>query len=105
MSADADIQSPDALPIHDILRAITPVESSCSASSCSSRSQQRLGVVDELGPDRLPSTVARNARAIVLQRAPDDAGVHPPFDGAALLLAVDDETAGWPERCMREAGA
>ena len=30
---------------------------------------------------------------MVLQRASDDQGVHPPFDGAALLLALDDETA------------
>ena len=29
----------------------------------------------------------------MLQRAPNDQGVHPPFDGAALLLALDDETA------------
>ena len=55
---------------------------------------QQLRVVDELGPDQLPSTVARELfRAIVLQRAPDDHGVHPPFDSAALLLALDDETA------------
>ena len=51
-------------------------------------------MVNELGPDQLPSTVARELfRAIVLQRAPNDQGVHPPFDAAALLLALDDETA------------
>ena len=51
-------------------------------------------MADELGPDQLPSTLARELyRAIVLQRAPDDHGVHAPFDGAALLACIDDETA------------
>ena len=40
------------------------------------------------------STLARELyRAIVLQRAADDHGVHPPFDGAALLQSIDEETA------------
>jgi hypothetical protein len=87
------LSSPDALPIHDILRAITPVESELLRLLLLVPDQQ-LRVVDELGPDQLPSTVARELfRAIVLQRAPDDHGVHPPFDSAALLLALDDETA------------
>ena len=93
MSADAVLSSPDALPIHDILRAITPVESELLRLLLLVPDQQ-LRVVDELGPDQLPSTVARELfRAIVFQRAPDDRGVHPPFDSAALLLALDDETA------------
>jgi hypothetical protein len=93
MSADAVLSSPDALPIHDILRAITPVESELLRLLLLVPDQQ-LRVVDELGPDQLPSTVARELfRAIVLQRAPNDQGVHPPFDSAALLLALDDETA------------
>jgi len=93
ISADAVLASPDALPIHDILRAITPVESELLRLLLLVPDQQ-LRVVDELGPDQLPSTVARELfRAIVLQRAPNDQGVHPPFDGAALLLVLDDETA------------
>jgi DNA primase len=93
MSADAVLSSPDALPVHDILRAITPVESELLRLLLLVPDQQ-LRVVDELGPDQLPSTVARELfRAIVFQRAPDDHGVHPPFDSAALLLALDDETA------------
>ena len=93
ITADAVLSSPDALPIHDILRAITPVESELLRLLLLVPDQQ-LRVVDELGPDQLPSTVARELfRAIVLQRAPDDQGVHPPFDSAALLLALDDETA------------
>ena len=93
MSADAVLSSPDALPIHDILRAITPVESELLRLLLLVPDEQ-LRVVDELGPDQLPSTVARELfRAIVLQRAPNDEGVHPPFDGAAMLLSLDDETA------------
>jgi hypothetical protein len=81
------------MPINDILRAITPVESELLRLLLLVPDQQ-LRVVDELGPDQLPSTVARELfRAIVLQRAPSDQGIHPPFDGAALLLALDDETA------------
>jgi hypothetical protein len=55
---------------------------------------QQLRVAEELGPDQLPSTLARELfRAIVRQRESDDQGVHPPFDGVALLAAIDDETA------------
>jgi DNA primase len=93
ISADAVLASPDALPIHDILRAVTPVEAELLRLLLLVPDQQ-LRVVDELGPDQLPSTVARELyRAIVLQRAPNDQGIHPPFDGAALLLTVDEETA------------
>ncbi len=93
ITADSVLSSPDALPIHDILRAITPVESELLRLLLLVPDEQ-LRVVNELGPDQLPSTVARELfRAIVLQRAPNDQGVHPPFDAAALLLALDDETA------------
>ncbi len=92
-SADAVLSSPDALPIHDILRAITPVESELLRLLLLVPEEQ-LRVVDELGPDQLPSEVARELfRAIVFQRAPNDQGIHPPFDGVALLLSLDDETA------------
>jgi len=93
ITADAVLASPDALPIGDILRAVTPVEAELLRLLLLMPDQQ-LRVTDELGPDQLPSTLARELyRAMVLQRAPADHGVHPPFDSAALLLAVDDETA------------
>jgi DNA primase len=104
ISADAVLASPDALPIHDILRAVTPVEAELLRLLLLVPDQQ-LRVVDEIGPDRLPSTVARELfRAMVLQRAPNDAGIHPPFDGAALLLAVDDETAALARALYAKAG-
>ena len=58
MSADAILSSPDALPITDILRAITPVEAELLRLLLLVPEEQ-LRVVNELGPDQLPSTVAR----------------------------------------------
>jgi DNA primase len=93
ITADSVLASPDALPINDILRAVTNGEAELLRLLLLIPDLQ-LRVVDELGPDQLPSTVARELfRAIVLQRAPNDQGVHPPFDGAALLAGLDDETA------------
>jgi DNA primase len=93
ITADAVLASPDALPVRDILRAVTPVEAELLRLLLLVPDQQ-LRVVDELGPDQLPSTVARELfRALVLQRAPNDLGIHPPFDSAALLVALDEETA------------
>ena len=104
ITADSVLSSPDALPIHDILRAITPVESELLRLLLLVPDEQ-LRVVDELGPDQLPSTVARELfRAIVLQRAPNDQGVHPPFDAAALLLALDDETAALARALYAKTG-
>jgi DNA primase len=103
-TADAVISSPDALPIHDILRAITTVEAHLLRLLLLVDDQQ-LRVVDELGPDQLPSTVARELyRAIVLQRAPDDAGIHPPFKWEELLLALDDETAALARALVARPG-
>jgi hypothetical protein len=104
MAADAILSSPDALPIGAILRAVTPVEAELLRLLLLVPDQQ-LRVVDELGPDQLPSTVARELfRAIVLQRAPNDQGIHPPFDGAALLLALDDETAAFARALYAKPG-
>jgi DNA primase len=104
MSADAVLSSPDALPVHDILRAITPVESELLRLLLLVPDEQ-LRVVNELGPDQLPSEVARELfRAIVLQRAPNDQGVHPPFDAAGLLLSLDDETAALARALFAKAG-
>jgi DNA primase len=93
ITADAVLASPDALPVGEILRAITPEESELLRLLLLVPDQQ-VRVADQIGPDQLPSTVARELyKAIVLQRAPDDRGVRPPFDSTALLAALDDETA------------
>jgi DNA primase len=91
ITADAVIGSADALPIDRILAAITPVEEELLRLILLVPEQQ-LRVADELGPDQLPSTPARELfRAIVLQRAPNDQGIHPPFSMSALMAGLDDE--------------
>ncbi len=104
ITADSVLASPDALPIEAILRAITPVESELLRLLLLVPDAQ-LRVAEELGPDQLPSTVARELfRAIVLQRESDDQGIHPPFDGAALLLTLDDETAALARALYAKSG-
>ncbi len=104
ITADAVRSSPDALPVHDILRAITPVESELLRLLLLVPDEQ-LRVVDELGPDQLPSTVARELfRALVLQRAPNDQGIHPPFRWEELLQGLDDETAALARALVAKPG-
>jgi DNA primase len=92
ITADAVLASADALPVDQILRAITPVEEQLLRLLLLAPEQQARAV-DEIGPDQLPSTPARELfRAIVLQRAPDDHGVRPPFSMSALMAGLDDET-------------
>jgi DNA primase len=93
ITAASVTSSPDALRIDDILRAITKGERDLLRLMLLLPDEQ-LRVVDRLGPDQLPSTVARELyRAMVLQRAPNDQGIHPPFDSAALIAGLDEETA------------
>ena len=90
ITADAVLASPDALPVGDILRAVSPVEAELLRLLLLLPEQQ-LRVVDELGPDQLSSTLARELyRAIVLARAPDDHGVHPPFEIVAFVNGLED---------------
>jgi DNA primase len=90
ITAEAVLASPDALPVGDILRAVSPVEAELLRLLLLLPDQQ-LRVVDELGPDQLPSTLARELyRAIVLGRAPDDHGVHPDFDIVSFVNGLDD---------------
>jgi DNA primase len=92
ITADAVLASADALPIDRILAAISPVEEELLRLLLLAPEQQPR-VADELGPDQLPSTPARELfRAVVLQRAADDHGVRPPFSMSALMTALDDET-------------
>ena len=93
ITAESVTASPDALPIGEILRSITRTERDLLRLMLL-RPDQQVRIADELGPDQLPSTVAREVyRTIAVQRASNDEGVHPPFDATALLAALDDETA------------
>ncbi|HET9457895.1 MAG TPA: DNA primase [Candidatus Limnocylindrales bacterium] len=92
ITADAVLASADALPVDRILGAITPVEEEFLRLLLLAPDQQAR-TVDEVGPDQLPSQPARELfRAIVLQRAPDDHGVRPPFSMSALIAGLDDST-------------
>jgi DNA primase catalytic core len=92
-TADAVIAAADSLPVADILRGVLPQEAELLRLLLLVPEIQ-LKVVDAIGPDRLPSTVARELfRAVVLAREPNDEGVHPPFSLSALVQGLDPETA------------
>ena len=104
ITADAVLASADALPVDQILRSITPVEEELLRLLMLAPEQQ-LRVVDEIGPDQLPSTPARELfRAIVLQRAPNDQGIRPPFSMSALMAGLDDETRATAQAILARGG-
>ncbi|HYN69650.1 MAG TPA: DNA primase [Candidatus Eisenbacteria bacterium] len=93
ISAEAVIAAADSLPIADILRGVLPQEAELLRLLLLVPEYQ-LKIVDAIGPDQLPSTVARELfRAVVLAREPNEQGVHPPFSLTALIQALDPETA------------
>jgi DNA primase len=82
----------DSVPPDQVLRAISPTEAELLRLLLLVPDQQPR-VVDSLGPDLLPSTLARELyRAIVLMRAPDDRGVRGRWDRDVLLASLDEET-------------
>jgi hypothetical protein len=93
ISAESVIASADSLPVADILRGVLPQEAELLRLLLLVPEMQ-LKVVDAVGPDQLPSTVARELfTAVVLAREPNDEGVHPPFSLTALIQSLDPETA------------
>jgi DNA primase len=76
----------------EVVRSVSPVEAELLRLILLVPDLQ-LKVADELAPDQLPSTTARELyRAVVLMRAPNDAGVPGPFERGALLEGLDEET-------------
>jgi len=93
ITAESVTGAADALPIGDILRAVLPQEAELLRLLLLVPELQ-LKIVEGIGPDQLPNTVARELfRAVVLAREPDDHGVHPPFSLTALVGSLDEETA------------
>jgi len=103
-TAEAVTRAPDALPVAEILRGV-------------SRTEQELlrlvllvpeahdRVLDGIGPDRLPSQVARELfRAIVIARAPNDQGVRPAWSLAGVLEAVDAESRALGQALISREG-
>jgi DNA primase len=92
LSLGAVLAAREQVSPEEVVRAITPVEAELLRLLLLVPDLQ-LTVVDELAPDQLPSTLARELfRAIVLMRAPDDAGVPGRFERARLLDGLDEET-------------
>jgi DNA primase catalytic core len=93
ITADSVVSAADSLPVSEILRGVLPQEAEFLRLLLLVPELQ-LRIVDSIGPDQLPSTVARELfRAVVLAREPNDEGVHPPFSLTALIQALDPETA------------
>ena len=93
ISAESIVSAADSLPVSEILRGVLPQEAEFLRLLLLVPELQ-LRIVDSIGPDQLPSTVARELfRAVVLAREPNDEGVHPPFSLTALIQALDPETA------------
>ena len=103
-SAEAVTGAADALPVKDILRGVSPTE-------------QRLlrlvllvpeahdQLLDGLGPDRLPSQVARELfRAVVESRAPDDHGVRPAWSLSKVLEGTDPESRALGQALVSREG-
>ena len=63
--------------------------------------EEQVRVVDLLGPDQLPSTIARELyRAIVLAREPNDQGVRPAYALSVLLTTLDPETQAFAQALL-----
>jgi DNA primase len=103
-TASAVIGAADSLPVNDILRGV-------------SRTEQELlrlvllvpeahdKLLDGLGPDRMPSQVARELfRAVVMARTRDDHGVRPPFALAAILEGLDEESRALGQALVSRPG-
>src|SRR3954470_1948068 len=103
-SAAAVVRAADALPVNDILRGV-------------SRTEQELlrlvllvpethdAVLDGLGPDRLPSQVARELyRAIVLARGRNEQGVRPPYVLTEILDGLDEESRALGQALVSRPG-
>jgi hypothetical protein len=93
ISAEAIVAAADSLPVGEILRGVLPQEAEFLRLLLLVPELQ-LKIVDSIGPDQLPNTVARELfRAVVLAREPNDEGIHPAFSLAALVQSLDPETA------------
>ena len=104
ISAEAIVASQDSLPITEILRGVLPQEAEFLRLLLLVPELQ-LRMVQDVGPDQLPSTVARELfRAVVLAREPNDAGVHPPFNLSGLVESLDPETSTLAMAVMARPG-
>ncbi len=103
-TAAAVTGAPDALPLTEILRAVSRTEQELLRLVLLVPETHDV-VLEALGPDRLPSQVARELyRAVVLARAHDDHGVRPPFSLTAILDSLDDESRALGQALVSRPG-
>ncbi|HLX36033.1 MAG TPA: DNA primase [Candidatus Limnocylindrales bacterium] len=104
INVESVLAAPDTLPVTDILRGVLPQEAELLRLLLLVPEIQ-LRITESIGPDRLPSTVARELfRAVVLAREPNDEGVHPPFSMTALVEGLDPETAALAQAVLARQG-
>jgi DNA primase len=103
-TAAAVTNAPDALPVTEILRAVSRTEQELLRLVLLVPETHYV-VLESLGPDRLPSQVARELyRAVVLARAHDDHGVRPAFSLSAILDSLDDESRALGQALISRPG-
>jgi DNA primase len=103
-SAAAVTNAPDALPVTEILRGVSRTEQEILRLVLLVP-ESHDALLDGLGPDRMPSQVARELfRAVVLARAHDDHGVRPPFVLAAILDGLDEESRALGQALVSRPG-
>ncbi len=103
-SAEAVTGAPDALPVTEILRGVSRTEQELLRLALLAP-EVHDQVLDGVGPDRLPSQVARELfRAVVVARAPDAHGVRPVWSLSAVLDATDAESRALGQALVSREG-
>ena len=103
-SAAAVTNAPDALPVTEILRGVSRTEQEILRLVLLVP-ESHDALLDGLGPDRMPSQVARELfRAVVIARARDDHGVRPPFALTAILDGLDEESRALGQALVSRPG-
>ncbi len=103
-TAEAVTRAPDALPVTEILRGVSRIEQELlRLVLLVPEAHDR--VLDGVGPDRLPSQLARELfRAVVVARAPDERGVRPPWSLSRVLEAADPESRALGQALVSREG-
>ncbi len=103
-SAAAVTNAPDALPVTEILRGVSRTEQEILRLVLLVP-ESHDALLDGLGPDRMPSQVARELfRAVVIARTRDDHGVRPPFALTAILDGLDEESRALGQALVSRPG-
>ena len=103
-SAAAVTSAPDALPVTEILRGVSRTEQEILRLVLLVP-ESHDALLDGLGPDRMPSQVARELfRAVVIARTRDEHGVRPPFALTAILDGLDEESRALGQALVSRPG-